>query len=60
MTTGKTIALIRWTFFDNVMSLLFIMLSRLVIILWIKSKSLTGGGREGSEMGVVGEAQLLF
>ena len=31
MTTGKTIALTRWTFFDKVMSLLFNMLSRLVI-----------------------------
>ena len=31
MTTGKTIALTRQTFVDNVMSLLFNMLSRLVI-----------------------------
>ena len=31
MTTGKTIALTRWTFVDKVMSLIFIMLSRLVI-----------------------------
>ena len=31
MTTGKTIALIRWTFVGKVMSLLFSMLSRLVI-----------------------------
>ena len=31
MTTGKTIALTRWTFFGKVMSLLFNMLSRLVI-----------------------------
>ena len=30
MTTGKTIALIRWTFVGKVMSLLFNMLSRLV------------------------------
>ena len=30
-TTGKTIALIRWTFFDNVMPLLFNMLYRLII-----------------------------
>ena len=33
MTTGKTIALTRRTFIDNVMSLLFNMLSRLVITL---------------------------
>ena len=31
ITTGKTIALTRWTFVDKVMSLLFNMLSRLVI-----------------------------
>ena len=31
MTTGKTIALTRWTFVDKVMSLLFNMLCRLVI-----------------------------
>ena len=31
MTTGKTIALTRWTFVDKVMSLLFNMLSRLII-----------------------------
>ena len=32
MTTGKTIALTRWTFVGKVMSLLFNMLSKLVII----------------------------
>ena len=31
MTTGKTIALTRWTFVGKVMSLLFNMLSRLVL-----------------------------
>ena len=31
MTTGKTIALTRWTFAGKVMSLLFNMLSRLVV-----------------------------
>ena len=31
MTTGETIALTRWTFVDKIMSLLFNMLSRLVI-----------------------------
>ena len=49
MTTGKTIALTRWTFFGKVMSLLFNMLSRLVItfipgskhplISWLQSQS---------------------
>ena len=49
MTTGKTIALTRWTFVDKGMSLLFNMLSRLVIaflprgkpilISWLQSPS---------------------
>ena len=49
MTTGKTIALTRWTFVSQVMSLLFNMLSRLVIafvprsnhllISWLQSPS---------------------
>ena len=48
MTTGKTIALTRWTFVSKVMSLLFNMLSRLVIaffqgasvlISWLQSSS---------------------
>ena len=40
MTTGKTIALTRWTFVDKVMSLLFNVLSRLVITLLPRSKRL--------------------
>ena len=40
MTTGKTIALTRWTFVGKVMSLLFNMLSRLVITLLPRSKPL--------------------
>ena len=40
MTTGKTIALARWTFVDKVMSLLFNMLSRLVITFLLRSKHL--------------------
>ena len=43
MTTGKTIILTRWTFVSKVMSLLFNMLSRLVIafllISWLQSTS---------------------
>ena len=49
ITTGKTIALTRWTFVGKVMSLLFNMLSRLVIaflpskkcllISWLQSPS---------------------
>ena len=40
MTTGKTIALTRWTFVDKVMSLLFNMLSMLVITFHPRSKHL--------------------
>ena len=40
MTTGKTIALTRWTFVGKVMSLLFNMLSRLVIPFLPRSKRL--------------------
>ena len=40
MATGKTIALTRWTFVDKVMSLLFNMLSRLVITFLPRSKRL--------------------
>ena len=40
MTTGKTIALTRWTFVGKVMSLLFSMLSRLIIVFLPRSKCL--------------------
>ena len=40
MTVGKTVALTRWTFVDKVMSLLFNILSRLVITLLPRSKCL--------------------
>ena len=40
MTTGKTIALTRWTFVSQVMSLLFNMLSRLVMAFLPRSKHL--------------------
>ena len=40
MTTGKTTALTRWTFVDKVMSLIFNMLSRLVITFFPRSKHL--------------------
>ena len=38
MTTGRTIALTRWTFVDKVMSLLFNMLSGLVVAFLPRSK----------------------
>ena len=40
MTTGKTLALIKWTFVSKVLSLLFNMLSRLVITFLSRSKHL--------------------
>ena len=40
MTTGKTIALTTWTFVGKVMSLLFNMVSRLVIVFIPRSKHL--------------------
>ena len=40
LTTGKTIALTRWTFVDKILSLLFNMLSRFVIAFLPKSKHL--------------------
>ena len=40
MTTGKTVTLTRWTFVGKVMSLLFNMLSRLVIAFLPRSKGL--------------------
>ena len=40
MTSGKTVALTRWTFVGKVMSLLFNMLSRLVITFLPRSKHL--------------------
>ena len=40
MTTGKTMALTRWTFVGNIMSLLFNMLSRLVMAFLPRSKRL--------------------
>ena len=40
MTTGKTIALTRWTFAGKIMSLLLNMLSRLVITFLPRSKRL--------------------
>ena len=40
MATGKTIDLTRWTFIGKVMSLLFNMLSRLVVVFLPRSKRL--------------------
>ena len=40
MTTGKTITLTRWTFVGKIMSLLYTMLSRLLIVFLSRSEGL--------------------
>ena len=45
-TTGKTIALTRWTFVGEIMSLLFNMLSRLAIAFLPRSKCLLISGMQ--------------
>ena len=52
MTTRKAIAVIRWTFLDKVMSLLFNVLSRLVIAFLPRSKHLLSGLVATSTLGV--------
>ena len=54
MTTGKTIVLTRRTFVDKVMSLLFNMLSRLIITLLPES------GRLSKDRGEVGSGSKYF
>ena len=53
MATGKTIALTRWTFVGNVMSLLFNMLSRLVITFLPRSKRLLVSWLQSSSLAVL-------
>ena len=58
LTTGKTIALTRGTFLDKVMSLLFNMLSRLVITFHPRSKSLLISWQE-SPSAVIWESRKI-
>ena len=58
MTTGKTIALTRWTFVGKVMSLLLNMLSRLVITFLPRSKRLFISWRQ-SPSAVILEPQKI-
>ena len=53
MTTGKTIALTRWTFVGKVMSLPFDMLSRLVISLLPRSKCLLISWLQSPSVGIL-------
>ena len=53
MTTGKTIALTRWNFLSEVMSLLFNMLSRLVITFLPRSKHLLISWLQSQSAGIL-------
>ena len=57
MATGKAIALTRWTFVGKVMSLLFNMLSRLVIIFLPRSKHLLISWLQSSPAVIFGDPQ---
>ena len=58
MTTGKTIALTRWTFVDKVMSLLFNMLSRLFITFLPRSKDLSISWRQSPSAMILEPLQI--
>ena len=58
MTTGKTIALTRWTFAGKVMSLLLNMLSRLVITFLPRSKHLLISWLQSPSAVILGPPQV--
>ena len=62
MTTGKTIALTRWTFVGKVMSLLFNMLSRMVITFLSRIKCLLISWLQSPSAVILedGERQILY
>ena len=60
MTTGKTIALARWTFVSKVMSLLFNMLSRLVITFLPRSKRLLISWLQSPSAVILESKKLMF
>ena len=59
MTTGKTIALTRWTFVGKVMSLLFNMLSRLVISFLPRSKYLLISWLMSASTSIILESKII-
>ena len=59
MTTGKTIALTRWTFVGKVMSLLFNMLSRLVITFLPRSKRLLISWLQSPSAGILESQKIV-
>ena len=60
MTTGKTIALTRWTFVGKVMSLLFNMLSRFVIAFLSRSKHLLISWLQSSSLVILQPKKVKF
>ena len=59
MTTGKTIALTRWTFVGKVMSLLFNMLSRWVMAFLLRSRHLLISWLQQSPSAVILEPRKI-
>ena len=60
MTTGKTIALTRWTFVGKIMSLLFNMLSRFVIAFLSRSKRLLISWLQSPSAVILESPQIKF
>ena len=60
MTTGKTIALTLWTFVSKVMTLLFNMLSRLVIAFLPRTKCLLISWLQSPSAVILGKTRALF
>ena len=60
MTSGKTIALTRWTFVGKVMSLLFNMLSRLVITFLPRNKRLLISGIQSPSAVILEPKKILY
>ena len=60
MTTGQTTALDRWTFVGKVMSLLFSMLSRLIITFLPKSKRLLISWLQSSSAVILERPKIIF
>ena len=60
MTTGKTIALTRWTFVGKVMSLLFNTLSRFVIAFLPRSKCLLISGLQSPSAVILETKKIVF
>ena len=60
MTSGKTIALTRWTFVDKVMSLLFNMLSMLVITFLPRNKRLLISGIQSPSAVILEPKKIVY